>query len=116
MYNEAPEAGIASLLASRGRNGDSVLVHMAPEELSGLQQLAVAHGGSLTLNPVTGLYEASFLKKLLPAIIGAVLPSVPGIGKLAGSIGGFLGASGAAATTLGTGLLVGGATALIEGD
>jgi len=120
MYNNdpkfmnPPEAGLASLLASRGRNGDSVLVHMAPEEVQGLQKLALAHGGSLTINPETGLYEASFLKKLLPTIAGAILNTVaPGIG---GTIGKFFGLSGAAASTLGTGLLVGGATALIEGD
>ena len=113
-YMNPPEAGLASLLASRGRNGDSVLVHMAPEEVQGLQQLALAHGGSLTINPETGLYEASFLKKLLPTIAGAILNTVaPGIG---GAVGKFFGLSGAAASTLGTGLLVGGATALIEGD
>jgi hypothetical protein len=60
QYMNPPEAGLASLLASRGRNGDSVLVHMAPEEVQGLQSLAVAHGGSLTVNPHTGALEASF--------------------------------------------------------
>ena len=109
MYNNAPEAGLASLLASRGRNGDSVLVHMAPQEVAGLQQLAMAHGGSLSINPETGLYEANILKKLLPMIIGAVLPGVPVLGNIASTVG-----FGNAA--LGTGLLVGGATALIEGD
>ena len=109
MYNQAPEAGLASLLSSRGRNGDSVLVHMAPEEVSGLQQLAMAHGGSLTINPDTGLYEASFLKKLLPMIVGAVLPGIPGVGQLASTIG-------FGSKALGSALLVGGATALIEGD
>jgi len=82
---------------------------MAPEEVKGLQALALAHGGSLTINPQTGLYEANILKKILPTIIGAVVPSIPGLGSLAKTIG-FGNA------TLGTGLLVGGATALIEGD
>jgi hypothetical protein len=114
MYNDAPEAGLASLLASRGRNGDSVLVHMAPEEVQGLQALAMAHGGELTINPDTGLYEANILKKFLPMIAGAVLNTVaPGVG---GAIGKFFGLSGTAASTLGTGLLVGGVTGLIEGD
>ena len=111
MYNNAPEAGLASLLASRGRGGDSVLVHMAPEEVAGLQQLAMAHGGSLTINPETGLYEANILKKLLPMVIGAVLPGIPGLGSLASSIGTAVGSQ-----ALGSALLVGGATALIEGD
>jgi hypothetical protein len=108
-YMNPPEAGLASLLSSRGRNGDSVLVHMAPEEVQGLQKLALAHGGSLTINPETGLYEASFLKKLLPTIIGAILPGVPGLGEFAKTIG-------FGSQALGTAFLVGGATSLIEGD
>ena len=82
-----PEAGVASLLASRGRNGDSMLIHMAPEEVKGLQSLALAHGGSLTINPHTGLYEASFLKKLLPTLLGFGLNFIfPGLGALGSSL------------------------------
>lgn len=87
MYNQAPEAGLASLLASRGRNGDSVLVHMTPGELHGLQNLALAAGGQLTINPDTGLYEANFLKKLLPTILGFGLNFLfPGLGALGSSL------------------------------
>ena len=64
---------IANHMASKGRNGDSMLVHMTPEEVSGLHALAAKHGGELTINPDTGLPEANFLKKLLPTIIGAGL-------------------------------------------
>jgi hypothetical protein len=39
--------------------------------VQGLQALAENHGGSLTINPETGLPEAGFLDKLLPTIIGA---------------------------------------------
>ena len=109
MYNQAPEAGLASLLASRGRGGDTMLVHMAPEEVAGLRQLALAHGGDLEVNPDTGLYQANFLKKILPMIIGAVLPGVPVLGDLAKTVG-------FGSQALGSALLVGGATALIEGD
>ena len=63
----------AQHLASRGRKGDTMLVHMAPQEVSGLQALARAHGGTLTLNPDTGLPEANFLKRMLPMLIGAGL-------------------------------------------
>jgi hypothetical protein len=35
-------------LASKGRGEDSLLVHMTPGEVSGLQSLAMAHGGSHT--------------------------------------------------------------------
>jgi len=67
----APYAPIAKHLASHGRGEDSVLIHMTPKEVSGLQSLAMAHGGSLTLNPHTGLPEAGWLGKLLPMILGA---------------------------------------------
>ena len=68
---------IAQNLASRGRNGDTTLVHMTPDEVQGLQALAMAKGGSLTINPETGLPEASFLsdtfKAIAPTLIGAGL-------------------------------------------
>ena len=60
-------AGIASL----GRGNDKMLVHMTPREVHGLQSLAMAHGGSLTINPQTGLPEAGFLEDILPVLAGA---------------------------------------------
>lgn len=61
-------------LASLGRHGDSMLVHMNPTEVAGLQGLAMAQGGSLTINPQTGLPEAfslgGFFKGLLPMFAG----------------------------------------------
>jgi hypothetical protein len=68
----------AQHLASRGRKGDTMLVHMAPEEVSGLQALARAGGGTLTLNPDTGLPEANFLKRMLPTLIGVGLTAATG--------------------------------------
>jgi hypothetical protein len=86
-------------LASLGRGNDSMLVHMTPREVQGLQGLAMAHGGSLTINPKTGLPEAGFLDAILPTVAGFGLNAMfPGLGAL------------------GTGLLVGGATALASGD
>jgi len=55
-------------LAALGRGGDSVLVHMSPEEVSGLRALAMQQGTDLTINPDTGLPEAFKLKKLLRAL------------------------------------------------
>ena len=55
---------LANQVQSAGRNDDKVLVHMTPGEVNGLQSLAMAHGGSLTINPQTGLPEANFLKSL----------------------------------------------------
>jgi hypothetical protein len=71
----------AQHLASKGRDEDSLLVHMTPGEVSGLQSLAMAHGGSLTRNPDTGLPEAGFLKNILPTLIGVGANFfLPGIG------------------------------------
>ena len=80
----------AQHMASRGRGPDTMLVHMAPTEVAGLQALAKAAGGTLTTNPDTGLPEAGFLRNLLPTIIGAGLSFIPGVGPLmaAGIVGG----------------------------
>lgn len=67
---------------SQGRNNDTMLVHMTPGEVSGLQNLAMAHGGSLTVNPQTGLPEAGFLEDILPTILGIGLSFIPGVGPL----------------------------------
>ena len=83
-------AGAAQHMADQGRDGDSMLVHMSPGEVKGLQALAMAHGGSLSINPDTGLVEASFLKRILPMVAGAGL-MMTGIGAplAAGMVGGF---------------------------
>jgi hypothetical protein len=45
---------------------------MSGKEVAGLQALAMAHGGSLTINPKTGLPEAGFLDDILPVLaVGA---------------------------------------------
>jgi len=61
----------AQHLAAQGRGADTTLVHMTPREVSGLQAIARAHGGSLTINPETGLAEAGFLDKIMPTLVGA---------------------------------------------
>ena len=53
---------------------------MSPAEINGLQHLAIAHGGSLTINPETGLPEASFMKDWLPSILGGLTMLIPGVG------------------------------------
>jgi len=96
----------AQHLAHHGRGDDKMLVHMTPKEVSGLQQLAQAHGGSLTINPHTGLPEAGILDSLLPTIIGAGLSFIPGVGPLMAA--GIVGSLQAARTgDLGKGLLAG---------
>jgi hypothetical protein len=69
----------ATGLAALGRKGDTELVHMTKGEIHGLQKLAMAHGGSLTINPETGLPEANFLKSIMPMVVGAGL-AMTGIG------------------------------------
>lgn len=63
----------AQHLASQGRGNDSTLVHMSSKEVKSLQELAKAHGGSLSINPSTGLPEAGFLSAILPMVAGFAL-------------------------------------------
>jgi hypothetical protein len=102
-------AAAADHLAAKGRGSDSTLVHMTPGEVQSLQTIAKANGGSLTINPATGLYEAGFLKNILPAIAGAGLMMIPGMqGVGAGWIGAGIGALEAARTgDIGKGLMAG---------
>ena len=69
---------LAKELEKKGRGSDRMLVHMTPKEVQGLQAIAKAHGGSLTINPDTGLVEAGFLKNIMPMIIGAGLTAATG--------------------------------------
>lgn len=69
---------LAQTVQDQGRGPDTMLVHMAPSEVAGLQQLAQAYGGSLTVNPQTGLPEAGFLESILPAVVGGALAFVSG--------------------------------------
>jgi hypothetical protein len=70
--------------------------------------LALAHGGSLTVNPQTGLPEAGFLKNLLPTLIGAGLMFATG----GAAAPGLFGLSNAATIGLG----IGGVQALRTGS
>ena len=86
----------AKHIAAHGRGEDTVLVHMTPNEVSGLQAVAKAHGGSLTINPHTGLAEAGFLRGLLPTLLGAGLAAT-GVGAPLAALmvgGGYTVASG----------------------
>ena len=92
---------LAHHMSSKGRGGDSMLVHMTPGEVAGLQALALKHGGSLSINPETGLVEANFFKKLLPLAAGFLLGPA-----------GF----GIAQSALGAAAMVGGVTGLATGS
>ena len=87
-------------LAQQGRYGDTTLVHMNPQEVQGLQSLALANGTTMTRNPNTGMPEAfslgGVLGSLVPMGAGAALTPFTG--------------------PLGAGLLVGGLSAAMTGD
>ena len=102
-----PMQGMADQMATHGRYGDSMLVHMNPVEVQGLASLSPT--GELTRNPMTGQPEAflPFLAPLLGSLAGSSLAG----GALATSLG--LGSLGATAMgAIGSGL----ATTAVTGD
>ena len=107
---------VAKHLTEQGRGPDDHLVHMSGKEVAGLQALAMAHGGSLTINPKTGLPEAGFLDDILPVLaVGAGIAFAPELG-LAEMFGGAAPAIGEAAfpsaTSTGLATVAGEGTAL----
>ena len=96
----------AKHLAAHGRGPDTELVHMTKDEVKGLQQLAMAHGGSLTINPHTGLPEAGFLSQILPTVAGVAAGAATGNPMIGAAVAGGL----TAATTgsLQQGIIAGG--------
>jgi len=82
---------IAEMIRQRGREGDTVLAHISPQEAGILQLL----GGSGTINPYTGLPEFKILKKIIPkpiyklgsAIGKGIERGVEGIAKALGPVG-----------------------------
>ena len=98
---------LAHHVRGKGRGKDSMLVHMTPREVQGLQALAKAKGGTLTINPETGLPEAGFLEDVLPVVALAAATYFTA-GAAAPALAGALGSAGMAA---GTATTVGGALA-----
>jgi hypothetical protein len=82
---------LAQGLASLGRHGDSMLMHVSPSEVAGLQQLGKMTGHKLHTNPHTGMPEAfdfgDFLTSLLPTAAGFLVggPAGAGLGLKAGT-------------------------------
>lgn len=97
----------AQELARLGRNGDTMLMHVQPSEVAGLQALAKSHGTTLTTNPHTGMPEAfnmrGAVKALAPTLAGAALV-------------GMTGGTALAVSPMMAGLMVGGATAAKTGN
>jgi hypothetical protein len=105
---------LAKGLAALGRNGDSMLVHMQPHEVAGLQAIAKLQGKSLTRNPHTGLPEAfdlgSFFTSFLPLAAGIALAPETGGASL-----GLTGTAAQAAPIVG-GALTGAGVSAMKGE
>jgi len=103
----------AQELASKGRYGDSMLVHMAPEEVAGIASLIP---GGITNNPETGLPEMfkfkDFLKFAAPIGLSIAMPYfAPKIATGLGAGSGltqFLGGTAGRAIMAGAGTAIGG--------
>ena len=99
---------IAKAVQSQGRGKDTQLVHMTANEVASMQELAKAHGGSLTINPETGLPEAGFLDSMLPTLLGVGITAATGGAAAPWMIGAGIGALQYARTgDLGKGLMAG---------
>lgn len=73
---KAPYSGLSSIMAMKGRMGDTELVHMSKPEIKALENL-----GQMTRNPATGLPEAFTLRDAIPAAAGiAASVLAPGAG------------------------------------
>jgi hypothetical protein len=104
---------LAKGLASLGRHGDSMLMHVSPSEVAGLKAIGHMTGRTLTTNPHTGMPEAfsfgDFLTSLLPTAAGFL------VGGPAGAAMGLEGAS-ATIAPIAAGMATGAAVAGAKGE
>lgn len=88
-------------LASLGRNGDTMLVHMSPEEVGGLKQVGNSLGIRMSTNPHTGMPEAfsfgDFFTSFLPTIVGAAVGGPAGAGFMSSTMTPILAGAGTGA-------------------
>lgn len=130
-YVDKAEGGLAKAAETTrkgGRNGDSMMVHMTPEELGVLEGM----WGKADINPNTGMPEYGFFSKIwkkvkkavkkvfsskIFQIVAPIALSIfaPGLGTW---VGGLLtgGGSGAAASIIGNAVVRGGLSAAGGGD
>jgi hypothetical protein len=106
-------AQAAQRVRAAGRNGDTILAHINPQEAAMLK----AAGGSGRINPATGIPEYG-LKKFLKKAFKVVAPIAlavfaPGIGS---ALGAALGATGTAASVIGNALVNGAVSKLSGGS
>jgi hypothetical protein len=113
---------IAREMAAMGRNGDTMLAHITPQEAMMLKRM----GGSGTINPYTGLPEffigklfkglVKGIKKFAKSTIGRIVISVALGAFLGPAAAGFLGASSTAAVAAISGAVGGFGSSLLAGD
>lgn len=89
-------------IASKGRNGDTMLMHIQPQELEGLQSLL----GPVTINPETGNPEAFAWFAALP-LLGKLAVGALGGGAIGAGIGGIAGGKEGALKGLAMGSMLG---------
>lgn len=106
---------LAKGLASLGRHGDSMLVHMTPSEVAGLKAIGSVTGRDITTNPHTGMPEAfslgDFFTSLLPTLAGFMVG-----GPAGGALGLKAGTAGATIAPIAAGMATGAAVAGAKGD
>jgi hypothetical protein len=105
---------LAKGLASLGRHGDSMLMHVSPAEVAGLNALGKMTGHKLHTNPDTGMPEAfdfgDFFTSLLPMAAGILLaPGTGGASLVASSLGQTAAAAAPVVAGMATGAVVAGA-------
>jgi len=124
-YGDGGLAQAAEMTRAGGRGDDEMLVHMSPEEYEAIE----AMWGKADINPNTGIPEYGFLSKLWKKVKKTVKKIVksplfsflapialnvfaPGLGS---AIGGWLGATGKAAATIGNTIVRSGIGAISGG-
>ena len=106
---------LAKGLASLGRHGDSMLMHVSPSEVAGLKAVGEMTGHKLHTNPNTGMPEAfdfgDFFTSLLPTLAGFMVG-----GPAGGAMGLKAGSTAATIAPIAAGVATGAAVAGAKGD
>ena len=63
-------------IAAQGQGNDSMLMHVTPGEVAGLDAIAASRGMPPQRNPVTGLPQAGWFETLAPMAVSMI----PGVG------------------------------------
>lgn len=101
---DSKKAGLqiaAEQVRAAGREGDSVLVHMSPDELRTLQLLGAQTGDDVSINPDTGLPEAFSLSNVMK-VVAPIVAAIAGTSVLGNPLGGAALSAGATKLTGGS--------------